>query len=299
MASIVRMQALTRRYGRVLALDNVTLDVPAGAVFTLAGPNGAGKSTALKLCVNLQRPNAGRVEVDGVDARGLGPSQLARIGYVSEHRELPEWMTAAAWFRYLRPFFPDWCDEELTELIRVHGLPVERTLGAMSRGQRMQAALCAALAYRPPLLVLDEPFSGLDVLVREQLMETLAARSGETTILLASHDLAEIESFATHVAYLADGRVRFVEEMAELSGRFREVEVVLDAPAASMPASLPPGWLNAEKSGCTVRFVDSHYEASATESELRSCFGGRVRDVEVRPLPLRSIFVALARAARS
>lgn len=291
---MVRMESLTRKFGKVQALDSVTLDVPEGSVFAIAGPNGAGKSTALKICVNLMRPSSGHVTIGGIDSQRLGPAELARIAYVSEHRAPPGWMTARSWFDYLRPFYPDWRADELDALVQQHGLPLDRKLGSMSRGQRMQGALCAALAYRPKLLLLDEPFSGLDVLVRDQLMETLAARSGEVTIVLASHDLAEIEGFATHVAYIADGRLRFVEEMGALSSRFREVEVVLDEPASELPAALPKGWLHAEHSGCTVRFVDSQFQPSASEPDIRARFRG-VREVVARPLPLRSIFVALAR----
>ncbi len=291
---MVHMESLTRHFGRVKALDSVTLDVPGGSVFAVAGPNGAGKSTALKVCVNLLRPSSGRVTIDGTDSRRLGPAELARIAYVSEHRAPPGWMTAREWFAYLRAFYPDWRADELDVLVRQHDLPLDRKLGSMSRGQRMQAALCAALAYRPKLLLLDEPFSGLDVLVRDQLMETLAARSGEITIVLASHDLAEIESFATHVAYIAGGRLRFVEEMGALSSRFREIEVLLDAPGADLPAGMPKGWLQTERSGCMVRFIDSQFQPSASESDIRALFP-EVREVAARPLPLRSIFVALAR----
>ncbi len=293
---MLSMEAVVRRFGSLTALDEINLDIPSGSIFALAGPNGAGKSTALKLCVNLLRPTSGRVEVFGVESRRLGPSQLTKIGYVSEHRQLPDWMTATAWFAYLKPFYPDWHDEDLAELLGVYQLPASRPLRSLSRGMRMQAALCAALAYRPSLLLLDEPFSGLDVLVREQLIETLAARSGETTVVLASHDLAEIESFATHVAYVSEGKLRFVEEMGALSSRFREIEVMLDSPSVVLPPELPRGWLNLEQSTRTVRFVHSRYEAAHADSEIRAYFSD-VCDVAVRALPLRSIFVALAKAA--
>lgn len=293
---MLRMEAVVRRFGALTALDEISLEIPEGSVFALAGPNGAGKSTALKLCANLLRPTSGRVEVLGVDSRRLGPAHLARIGYVSEHRHLPEWMTVAAWFAYLKPFYPDWDEGGLAELMRVYQLPASRPLRSLSRGMRMQAALCAALAYRPSLLLLDEPFSGLDVLVREQLIETLAARSGDPTVVLASHDLAEIESFATHVAYISEGQLRFVEEMGALSSRFREIEVMLDSPSAALPPEIPRGWLNLEQSGRMVRFVHSQYETPRAESEIRAHCSG-VRDVAVRALPLRSIFVALAKAA--
>jgi ABC-2 type transport system ATP-binding protein len=293
---MIRMEGVTKRFGAVQALGNLTLEVPRGSVFALAGPNGAGKTTAIKICMNLVRATSGRAEVLGTDSRGLGPKQLAWIGYVSENRQLPEWMTVSRFFSYCKGFYPDWEAEELAELVRLYGLPLDRPLKALSRGMRVKAALAAALSYRPRLLILDEPFSGLDVLVREQVIETILERSGESTVLLASHDLAEIESFATHVAYLDEGRIQFVDEMGALSERFREVEVALEGTAEAV-RNPPSNWLNWEESANLVRFTDSHFDQAKNEAGIRRCFPG-ARDVTVRRMPLRSIFVALAKTAK-
>jgi ABC-2 type transport system ATP-binding protein len=126
--------------------------------------------------------------------------------------------------------YPSWDGALAAELIRQFELPLDRRLRALSRGMKVKAALAASLAYRPRLIVLDEPFGGLDVLVREQLIESIVDCTPEATVLLASHDLAEIETFATHVGYLNEGRLEFVEEMGSLNARFREVEVTLEAP---------------------------------------------------------------------
>ncbi len=293
---ILRTEGLTKRFGRVHALTDLTLEAPAGSVFALVGPNGACKTTAIKVLMNLIRPTSGRAEILDVDSRNLGPRELAQIGYVSENRRLPEWMRADYFFSYCKGFYPGWRDEDLNELVRAYELPLDRRLKHMSRGMRMKAALAAALAYRPRLLILDEPFGGLDVLVREQLIESIVERSGETTVFLASHDLAEIESFATHVAYLNQSRLEFVEEMSALSDRFREVEVVLDGPA-ELPRDLPAAWLNPQVSGAVARFTDSKFDSRNTDSEVRLRFAG-IRDVSVRAVPLRGIFVALAKSAR-
>jgi ABC-2 type transport system ATP-binding protein len=263
-------------------------------VFALLGPNGAGKSTAIKICLNLQRPSRGSARVLGCDSRRLGPEQLAQIGFVSEGRTLPDWMRVDRFFEYTKQFYPGWRDEELATLVRQFDVPLDRPLKALSRGMRVKAALAAALCPRPRLLFLDEPFSGLDVLVREQLIEALVGRSAEMTVLIASHDLAEIESFATHIAYLEEGRVRFVDEMGDLSARFREVEVTGELRSDAVPAS----WLNIESGSGLVRFVHSRFDAGVHEEELRRHFAG-MRDVTVRAMPLRSILVALAKAAKN
>jgi ABC-2 type transport system ATP-binding protein len=126
------------------------------------GPNGAGKTTALKTMMNILQPDGGRAEIFGVDSRRLDPAELARIGYISENQFMPKWMTIDYLLSYLRPFYPAWDGTRARELKREFALPGDRKLGQLSRGMWMKTAFVASLAYRPDLLVLDEPFSGLD-----------------------------------------------------------------------------------------------------------------------------------------
>lgn len=293
---MIRADNLTRRYGRNTALQSVTFEVPRGSVFAMVGPNGAGKSTAIRIAMNLTRPSEGRVEVLGVDSRRLGAEQLEQIGYVSENQKLPEWMEVDSFLTYCRAFYPAWDDSLAAGLVRQFELPPGRKLRHLSRGMKVKAALAASLAYRPRLIVLDEPFGGLDVLVREQLIESIVDCTPEATVFLASHDLAEIESFATHIAYLNEGRLEFVEETGTLAARFREVEVTLNEPAA-LPAGLPATWVNPEQAGVVVRFTDTEYDARQSRQEVARCFAG-VRDVDARQMSFRAIFLALARARR-
>lgn len=290
-------QELSKKFGSVRALDRVSIQVPEGSVFALIGPNGAGKSTAIKIFVNHLRASSGRADVLGCDSRKLGPKELAQIGYVSENRELPDWMTVSRFFSYSKEFYPGWRDDDLAALAAAYELPSERPLSSLSRGMRLKAAMASALAHRPRLLVLDEPFSGLDVLVRDQVIESVLERTPETTVFLASQDLAEIESFATHVAYLDEGRVHFVEEMGALSDRFREIEAVFEE-ARSQPDQFPATWLNPGLSGSVLRFTHCQYQAGLSEAEVRALLPG-LRDLTVRAIPLRAISVALARSARS
>jgi ABC-2 type transport system ATP-binding protein len=294
--ALIRTQHLTKKYASTEALNGLSVEVPEGAVFALIGPNGAGKTTAIKTVMNIVRPSAGRAEVLGVDSRSLGPGEFSQIGYVSENQRLPEWMRVGNFLSYCKPFYPTWDDDVAAALVRHFELPLDRPLRALSRGMRVKAALASSLAYRPRLLVLDEPFSGLDVLVREELIESILERTPEATVFLASHDLAEIESFASHVGYLESGRLRFVEEMGALSDRFREIEVTLEAPA-ELPRDWPNHWLNPEQSSVVVRFTDSRFERERNAADLRRLFPA-VRGVSVRGMSLRSIFVALAKAAK-
>jgi ABC-2 type transport system ATP-binding protein len=198
----IRTEKLTRRFGRTVAVDEVNLAVPEGAIYALVGANGAGKTTIIKVLMNIFGPSAGEAEVLGIDTRGMRGKAFNRIGYVSENQEMPEWMTAGAMLEYYRAFYPQWDLALEQQLVRQFDLPLNRKLKHLSRGMRMKAAFASSLAYRPSLIVLDEPFSGLDPLVRDELIEGLIERAPETTIVLSSHDLAEIESFSSHVGFL-------------------------------------------------------------------------------------------------
>jgi ABC-2 type transport system ATP-binding protein len=294
MSDVIRAFGLTKRYGGVAALDGLDLAIPEGSVYGLVGPNGAGKTTTLKLIMNIVQPDRGRAEVLGVDSRRIGPAQLAEIGYVSENQEMPDWMTVEYLLAYLKPFYPNWDDARAAGLVRQFELPPNRKLRHLSRGMRMKVTLASSLAYRPRLLVLDEPFSGLDPVVREDLIEGIVESAEETTILVSSHDLSEIESFASHLAYLDKGRVRFTEEMTSLTARFREIELTL-TPPVSLPRDWPAAWLRPESSGAVVRFVESDFDAERTPSEIRRLFG-EVHHLSVNAMPLRAIFVTLARS---
>jgi ABC-2 type transport system ATP-binding protein len=294
--SILRTIELTKRFRGTLALDRLNLDVPEGSVFALVGANGAGKTTAIKILMNIHAPTSGQAEALGIDSQKLSPVEFQQIGYVSENQEMPEWMTVGYFMAYLKPFYPTWDDARAEELLRQFDLPRDRKLKHLSRGMKMKAALASSLAYRPRLIVLDEPFTGLDPLVRDEFIEGLIDSASEATILISSHDLAEIESFASHVGYLEKGRLQFSEEMTALSGRFREVEVTLDA-APVLPANWPGSWLRPETSAAVVRFVESQFDEARTMAEVRKLFG-EPRGIAITPMPLRSIFVTLAKAER-
>lgn len=295
--AVIRTEGLTKQFGHTEALRDVQLEVAPGSIYALVGPNGAGKTTLIKLLMNISRPTAGRAWVLGMAAEELRGGALSRIGYVSENQEMPDWMRVGQMLEYLRPFYPEWDRDLERQLTRQFDLPLGRKLKHLSRGMRMKAAMAAALAFRPQLLVLDEPFSGLDPLVRDELIEGLLDRTPEATVFLSSHDLSEIESFSTHVGYLEEGRLIFSEEMNLLSERFREVTVTLSGPGPTA-AEIPAHWLQYEATESVVKFVHSNCRGDRTAAELREIFPA-ARDIEIEPMPLRSIFLAVARAGRA
>ena len=293
MTTAIRTEQLSKRYLRLQALNRVSLRVPTGAAYALVGPNGAGKTTLIKILLNLISSSGGSAEVLGLPAKLIRGKAYRQIGYVSENQDIPEWMKVGALLDYLREFYPTWDRDLENSLVRQFDLPLDRKIKALSRGMKMKLALAGALAFHPRLILLDEPFGGLDPLVRDQLIEGLLERAQESTIFISSHDLAEIESFATHVGYLEQGRLLFSDEMTPLSARFREVELTLETPLP-LPAGLPASWLQASSAGAVVRFVDSQFEAEKCAADIRNFFGN-VRDVAYRAMGLRAIFLAMAR----
>jgi ABC-2 type transport system ATP-binding protein len=294
MTSAVAVRDLTKSFRKVPVLNGLNLDLAEGSVFGLIGPNGAGKTTTIKILMNLIQSTSGQAEVLGVDSRKLGPDDFARIGYVSENQIFPGWMTVDYFLRYLKPFYPSWDDARVAELLKQFNLPTDRKLKNLSRGMLMKASLVSSLAYHPKLLVLDEPFSGLDPMMREDFIQGLIETAGETTILISSHDLADIESFASHVGYLDGGRLQFAEEMTSLTERFREVEVIVEPPASVPDKQWPASWLRAEATQSVVRFVDTRFEDGRSRAEIRKVFAD-VQHISFNPMPLKAIFITLAR----
>jgi ABC-2 type transport system ATP-binding protein len=296
MNNAIRTENLVKKFGRVEALRGLDLAIPEGAVYALVGPNGAGKTTVIKILMNIFGATRGRAEVLGLESTRLRGRYFSSIGYVSENQELPEWMRLDSFLAYLRPFYPSWDRKLENELVSQFDLPLDRRLRNLSRGMRMKAALASALAYHPKLIVLDEPFTGLDPLVRDELIQGLLQRAEESTILISSHDLAEIESFASHIGYLEQGQLRFSEELTTLVERFREVELTFDTPPR-LPKTAPNTWMHLSTSAAVIRFIESRFDAEKTATEVRDVLG-EARNVAYTPMSLRSIFLAMAKAGR-
>jgi ABC-2 type transport system ATP-binding protein len=223
MSAVIETQSLAKSYGKFGALHGLNLSMPQGSVFALVGASGAGKTTTIKILLNMIAPTHGSARLLGVDTRDIRPPVLAQLGYVSESQALPARLRVGQFFDYLRPCYPTW-DWQLEQQLRTQlRLPPDRRINELSHGMRMKLALACALAYRPKLLVLDEPFSGLDALTRDEMIGEFLREPRQMSILISSHELDEVERLATHVGFLDEGRLLFQGTLPELREHARDV----------------------------------------------------------------------------
>jgi ABC-2 type transport system ATP-binding protein len=235
---VVDVRRLTRRFGAKTALDDVSLAIPRGGVFGLIGENGAGKTTLIKHLLGMLKAESGSVQVFGLDPVENPVGVLGRIGYLSEDRDLPDWMRVGELMRYTQAFFPDWDEAYAEELREAFDLDANARIKALSRGQRARAGLLAALAHRPQLLVLDEPSSGLDPVVRRDILGAIIRTIAEEgrTVLFSSHLLDEVERVADRVAILHQGRLLLTAPMDEIKDTHRRVTLRFGAPVDRPPS---------------------------------------------------------------
>jgi ABC-2 type transport system ATP-binding protein len=292
--TVIESTALTRRFRGCEAVQGVDLAVPEGTVFAYLGPNGAGKTTTIRMLLGMLRPSAGSARVLGVESSRLGRREFARIGFVSADQKLPRRMSLQELVNYLAPMYPTWDGDFCTKLAKDFDLPLERKLGALSRGMRMKAALLAALAFHPRLLVLDEPFSGLDPLVREEFLSGIIdlTEQEQWTVFVSSHDLDDVQRLADWVGIIDHGRLQVSEPVDTLQARFRRIRF-----RATGAAAADDRWMEVEHQDGLVRLVDTAYEDQASLARLKAAYPS-ASDWEILPMSLREIFVTLARHGR-
>lgn len=207
--NLVEVEGVSRRSGRTLALDDVSYRAGEAKVYGLIGANGAGKTTLIKHLLGLLRAESGSVRMFGLDPVRYPVEVLRRIGYLSEERELPEWMRVDELMRYTQAYYPNWDTDYARQLLETFDLDGDKKVKELSKGMRAQAALVAAVAHRPDLLILDEPSTGLDAAVRQDILAAIvhAVADDGRTVLFSSHLLEEVERMSDHVTMIHKGRV--------------------------------------------------------------------------------------------
>jgi ABC-type multidrug transport system ATPase subunit len=236
----VIFNSMTVRVKRRTIVDRLTIEVPRGSVFALLGRNGAGKTTAFRCLLGLRRPDEGEVLLFGRDAWRHRASAMARIGVVPEEPDVPSEMSAAALARFSAPLYARWDQYGFRTRLRRANISDATPFGKLSRGQKTQVMLAAALAIRPEVLLLDDPTLGLDPIARKAVLGELIGELADfgTTMLLATHDIAAIEGLATHVGVVREGKLVLSGELDKIKAEFGRVSSGPWRTAEDPPASL-------------------------------------------------------------
>ena len=293
---MIDVSHLTYRYGKLTALDDVSLTVPDGSLFALLGPNGSGKTTLLQILMGLRKARDGQVRVMGVDVGTLTVMDRAAMAYIAEGQALPAWMRLEQLEQYLAPLYPTWDFALATELREQFELDPTRRIGVLSRGEHMKAALLCALAPRPKLLIMDEPFTGMDALVKDDLVRGLLRSSGSEgwTVLICSHDIGELEMLADSVALMDRGQLCLSATMDDVRARFHHVDVTLPSGTEVLVRS---EWLALDRAGSRLTFV-----VEGDEENVRAQLGRELpagARIELRSGTLREVFIALTKARKA
>lgn len=292
--TIVDVIDLSRSFDHKKALDGVSFTATPGQVYGLVGSNGAGKTTLLKHLLGLLRAASGSVRVFGLDPVRDPVGVLSRIGYLSEERDLPEWMRIDELMRYTQAFHPTWDAAYARELLDTFALDPKKKIKDLSKGMRAQAGLIAAVAHRPELLILDEPSSGLDVVVRRDILDAIVRTVADDgrTVIFSSHLLDEVERMSDHVTLMHQGRVALSGVLDDVRGAYQRSRVHFsehfDEPPALDTALMMEG------SGR----VWSVTHTGSLEQFRRSVVANGGEIVESRDATLEEIFLARAGRAR-
>ncbi|OFX13254.1 MAG: hypothetical protein A2Z18_08110 [Armatimonadetes bacterium RBG_16_58_9] len=285
----IETTGLTKRFGKLVAVNDLDLKVPTGSVFAFLGRNGAGKTTTIRILLDLLDATRGEAQVLGLDCVKKSLEIKKRIGYVAEGQRMYDWMKVDEIIWFCKGFYPDWNDNLASELRNRLELPGDSKVGQMSRGMQAKLALLLAMAYRPELLILDEPTAGLDVVVRRDFLEGVIELIQEEgrTVFFSSHIVHEVERVADWVGLIDKGKLIYRAPMEELKSSVKRLVLGFDTPPESFAGI--PGVLKTETSGrqCAVTVSGFSDETLAAAKALKP------NDISVDDLSLEDIFVAM------
>jgi ABC-2 type transport system ATP-binding protein len=290
MENVIESDRLTVSLSGTKILSNLSFSVPPSTVCALLGPNGAGKTTLIRTLMNIYAPSSGAVKVLGTHSTQLRPKHFQTIGFVSESQEVPTWMTVQSFFDYCAEMYPNWRTGWLEDKRSELGLPVHALLRDLSRGMLIKVKLLSSLAFEPTLLVLDEPFSGLDPVVRDEFVQLVMnlCEESRATVFISSHDLSEVERMSDSILFLKGGEVRTHASLDDLLKRFRAVQISFDS-SSPLPRELPKSWKRIEIGERAAHFVHTDFENALVHEELKSIHASATI-TQVSELPLGEIY---------
>jgi ABC-2 type transport system ATP-binding protein len=225
----LELVGLTKRFGRTLAVDRLSLTIPRGSVFGLLGPNGAGKSTTIRMLMGMLAPSDGQARVLGIDVAADPVEVKQRVGYVPETHHIYRWMRVGEVLGFCKSCFRKWNDQTCRELVELFGLDLEKKVKHLSKGTQVKLALLLAVAHEPELLLLDEPLSGLDPIAREEFLDGVLRTICERgqTVLISSHMLDDVRRLADTVGFLYEGRLLLQDNLDALLASTKRISATL------------------------------------------------------------------------
>lgn len=291
----IEIRGLVKDYGHGDGVHGLDLSIPEGASFGLLGPNGAGKSTTIKVLMGLTPPTSGAVRVLGHDVRRDAHAIRLRVGYVPERHHIYPWMTIAEVLWFTRSFYPFWDDALCDSMLRDYGLDPRKKVKQLSHGMTTKLALILALCHDPDLLILDEPTTGLDPLIREEFLEGVNRLIGirPRTVLFSSHIMSDIEKVADTIGIINEGRLLVCAGRGALMQRTKRLKVALKPGCKAFDP--PRGTILTDVEGRCWSLTT--YDMPETElHRLRS--DSRVERVDIEVLSLEEIFKDFIKGAR-
>lgn len=292
--AVAGFDGLTVRYGRITAVEGVTLTVRKGEVYALLGRNGSGKTSMIRCLLGQMKACAGSASLFGLDAWKGRSAAMGKVGVVPESPDMPPSLTASEIAAFCSRLYPSWDGKGVAARLERFAVPGKVPFGRLSRGQKNQLALALALAPLPDLLVLDDPTLGLDAVARKDFFEELVGDLADrgTTVFITTHDLQGIEGIASRAGILKGGRLLLDEEMEALKSRFRAVRWTGDSGPEGDPPSLAAlSPLRVRRDAWGAEAVVAAFEEAAFARLAHDLSPARA---EASPLSLEELFIALA-----
>lgn len=287
---VIEIKNLTRRYGRLDAVNGLSLSVRPGRCYGFFGRNGAGKTTTIKCLLNLLRPTTGSVRVFGLDPQRDEVPVKSRLAYVPDAVAFYPWMTVAGTLEYLASFRQNWNRDIEADLLKRFHLDPGQKAASLSRGQKTQLALIGAICPEPELLLLDEPTSGLDPIVRREFIETVigAYQSGDPenrTVFVSTHLISEFEGLIDEFTIIEQGRELLTMAADAARDRFRKIRARFAQPPGQLDL---PGVLTFKQSGREVEILANGH----SEELIAKLKEKQPENLQTESLTLEEIFVA-------
>lgn len=293
--SIISLQHLSRRFGHKMAVNDLSLEIPRGSMFGFIGLNGAGKTTAIRMMVGLLKPTAGKIFLAGCEVPKERDAMKSRVGYVPDRPNAYAWMRVGEAINFCRTFYPRWDDARIAGLVKMFDLDLKQRVKHLSKGMGAKLSLLLALGHDPEILILDEPMSGLDPLVREEFLEGLvsAVAEREQTVFFSSHTLADVQRLADSVGLMHEGKLLLHSPIDELLEKTKRVRAVMRD--AGVLAALPPGVLYQKSEGRELTLTLADYSPEQVEY-LRG--KNAIERIDVLDMNLDDVFKDYVRGLR-